>query len=87
MQEVRIEADPLIADQVSFDTVTRKFSYSGEGISLFTSPNMVQIKITFVNSLGENPYSQTMIVYASDDPHSEETVTSAEQATSEEEEP
>ena len=62
LDDVRIEADPLIADQISFDKNTHKISFSGKGKSLIASQQMVIIKITLVNAFGENPYSQSVIV-------------------------
>ena len=57
MKEVRIEPDSIIADQISFDSRSSTLSYNGEEIESFTSAKIVQIKITLVNSFGENPYS------------------------------
>jgi hypothetical protein len=57
LEDVRIEADPLIADQISYDKSTHKISFSGKGISSITSQQMVIIKIILVNAFGENPYS------------------------------
>ena len=62
LEDVRIEADPLIADQISYEKSTRKISFSGKGISSITSQQMVIIKIILVNAFGESPYSQSVIV-------------------------
>jgi sugar-specific transcriptional regulator TrmB len=57
LKDIKIEADPLIADQISYEKNTGKISFSGKGISSVTSQQMVKIKITLVNSFGENLYS------------------------------
>ena len=63
LKEVRIEPGSLIADQISFDQRSNSISFNGEEIESFTSSKMVKIKITLVNSFGENPYSQMVIVF------------------------
>ena len=62
LEDVRIEADPLIADQISYDKSTHKISFSGKGISSITSQQLVIIKIILVNSFGENSYSQLVMI-------------------------
>ena len=57
MQEVRIEPDSLIADHISFKSRSNEISFNGEEIETVTSAKIVKIKITLVNSFGENPYS------------------------------
>ena len=70
LKEVRIEPDSLIADHISYNSRANSISFNGEEIESFTSSKMVKIKITLVNSFGENPYSQMVIVFPNVDPNS-----------------
>ena len=65
LKEVRIEPDPLIEDQITFDSLKNMIYFLGEKIEALTSKKIVQIKITLINEAGENPYSQTVIVMPS----------------------
>ena len=67
LQEVRIDADPLISDQISFDFLSSTISFSGEGLDSLTSTEFVKIKITLVTSLDEKSISQNVIIYPSTD--------------------
>ena len=61
---MRIEPDPLIADQISYNIDTNTMSYSGQKIYSGTSSSeMTKIKITLVNALGEIPYMQVVMVF------------------------
>ena len=66
LENVRIEADPLIAKQVSYEINSRTITFSGENFGSFESPKIVKINISLVNTFGENTYSQIVVVYASD---------------------
>ena len=67
LENVRIEADPFIAYQVSYEANTRMITFSGKDVGSFESPKIVKVKITLVNTFGENPYTQIVVVYASDE--------------------
>ena len=62
LENVRIEADPFIAYQVSYEANTRMITFSGKDVGSFESPKIVKVKITLVNTFGENPYMQIVIV-------------------------
>ena len=68
LQEVRIEADPLIVDQITYDSLTNTISFSGKGLASLTSSEFVKIEITLVTPLGETVFSQIVAVYPSEDP-------------------
>ena len=83
MKEVRINPDSLIAKHISYNSRTNTISYSGEEIESLTSAKMVKIKITLVNSFGENPYSQMVMVFPIDVPISPDSPITEELATDE----
>ena len=64
---MRVEPDSLIADHIFFDPRFNTLSYSGEEIKSVDSIKMVHIRITLVNSFGEKSYSQTLMIYPSDE--------------------
>jgi len=80
LKEVRIEPDSIIADQISFNSPSNTISYNGEEIESITSAKIVQIKITLVNSLGENLFEQTVMVFPPAETPSDQTESSAEKA-------
>ena len=79
LTEVRFEPDSFIAPYLSYDSENNEVSYDGFEISALT---FVNIDITLVNSLSENPYTMQVIVY----PSIEESVTESEEEKEEEEE-
>ena len=66
--EVRVQPDSAIAAQISFDSKTKTIAYIGGEIESVNIGKIFQIKITLVNGAGKNLYSQSVLIYASDDP-------------------
>ena len=62
---MRIETDPLIQDQILFDTNTNTISFKGDQIKDLINSTIARIKITLVNGAGENKYLQTVFVIPS----------------------
>ena len=80
LTEVRFEPDSFIAPYLSYDSENNEVSYDGFEISDLT---FVNIDITLVNSLSENPYTMQVIVYPGIE---EEPETESEEEEKEEEE-
>ena len=47
---------------LKYDSVTNSIIYDGEEISWLTTLKLVNLEITFVNSFGENSYTQIIAV-------------------------
>ena len=60
---MRIEPNPLIADQISFDLDSNTISFKGDKMESLSTLMIVDIRIILVNVFGENVYSQSVIVY------------------------
>lgn len=58
-----IEADPLIADHINFNSITNKITYTGDPIESLTAWKAVSIQINFVDSVCVSTYSQTVMVF------------------------
>ena len=67
LTEVRLDTDSLILKHLEYDSVANKIRYDGEEINTLKAMKLVTLNITLVNSVGEAPYSQLVIVSPNQD--------------------
>ena len=67
LTEVRLDTDSLILKHLEYDSVANKIRYDGEEINALKAMKLVTLNITLVNSVGEAPYSQLVIVSPNQD--------------------
>ena len=67
LTEVRLDTDSLILENLKYDSVANKIHYDGEELNALKAMRLVTLNITLVNSFGETPYSQLVIVSPNQD--------------------
>ena len=60
---VQLDTDPLLTDYLKYNIKSNNVTYDGTVIAGVTRQTFVNVKITLINTAGENLYSQSIVIY------------------------